>query len=130
MKSNLRDFNLQFCPNPWRRKRTATGLAVRHAQGARRRALGNVRAAPVHDLWTHLRGGRTGFSGMQNFTVLVHDDRYRAPMLRLVQAEDAKHARQLAQQIFAETAHHRGVEVWGGEERVFGIGPAARDRPI
>jgi hypothetical protein len=67
---------------------------------------------------------------MQNFTVLVHDDRYRAPMLRLVQAEDAKHARQLAQEIFAETAHHRGVEVWGGEERVFGIGPAARDRPI
>jgi hypothetical protein len=66
---------------------------------------------------------------MRHFTLLVHDDRYGAPNLRIAPTEDRERARQIAEQVLAETSHHTGVEVWSGERRLFVMGsePVAGD---
>lgn len=62
---------------------------------------------------------------MRNFAFLVDDDRYSVPTLTLVTTTDEVRAREIAQRILRDSAHHRGVEVCEDERRLFGIGSQA-----
>lgn len=59
---------------------------------------------------------------MRDFTYLVNDDRQAGPMLRRVRMRDEIDAREMAERIFRETAHHLGVEVWEKDERLYVVG--------
>jgi hypothetical protein len=56
---------------------------------------------------------------MTDFVFLVRDDRYTVPNLRMLQAASQARARQLAERILEESAHHLGVEVWEADHRLF-----------
>lgn len=58
---------------------------------------------------------------MRSFHILVADDRYSVPNLRLVQALDEAAARDIADRVLAESGHHRGVEVWEDDTQVFAM---------
>lgn len=59
------------------------------------------------------------------FELYVDDDRYVTPTLRFLMAQNEVEARQLAAQLFAESAHHLGVEVRLGDRRVDALGTFA-----
>ena len=56
------------------------------------------------------------------FEVFIDDDRYSVPTLYLITAEDAKQAKALAESIWRESRHHRGVELRRSGERLYGAG--------
>jgi len=61
----------------------------------------------------------------KTFEVFVDDDRYTVPTLHLVSAADERRARELAESLMRESAHHRGVELrWEGA-RLYGAGSLA-----
>ena len=62
---------------------------------------------------------------LQTFQLLIDDDRYTVATLNFVAARDAKRARAIAEKILRDTAHHRGVEVFQGDLRLFGLGTMA-----
>ncbi|MBV9993924.1 MAG: hypothetical protein JO127_01805 [Caulobacteraceae bacterium] len=55
---------------------------------------------------------------MIDFVLLVKDDRYSVPNLRMLQAASEARARQLAQRVLEESAHHLSVEVWQADRRI------------
>ena len=63
---------------------------------------------------------------MGAITLLIHDDRYTIPTVRLLEAADAETALELGRRALAETEHHRGVELWRDDERLATLGAAGR----
>jgi hypothetical protein len=62
------------------------------------------------------------------FELYVDDDRYSVPTLRLFVATDEIQARDLAAELFMESAHHLGVEVRRGDRRIGALGTFAVHR--
>jgi hypothetical protein len=58
---------------------------------------------------------------MRSFHILVSDDRYSVPNLRLIQAWDETAAREIADRVLAESGHHTGVEVWENDQQLFAL---------
>ncbi len=59
---------------------------------------------------------------MQTFELYIDDDRYTVTTLRFLLLRDARRAREKAESAMSESAHHRGVEVYRGGARLFGLG--------
>ncbi len=53
----------------------------------------------------------SGEALMPTFQLFIDDDRYSVPTLHLVNAETAAHAQAMAQKLWRESTHHRGVEL-------------------
>jgi hypothetical protein len=68
-----------------------------------------------------LRGEESPVPTFQHY---IDDDRYRTPTLLLVTVETEARARELAEDLM-RAPHHRGVEVWDGDTRLFGLGTMA-----
>jgi hypothetical protein len=51
-------------------------------------------------------------------TFLIEDDRYSVPTLRFACLDPAR-ARQFARELLADSEHHRSVETWQGDTRVY-----------
>jgi hypothetical protein len=64
---------------------------------------------------------------MRSFRFFINDERPGWSDFRFLQSPGELEAWTLAEQTFRESAHHRGVEVWDGEELIFVVGarPAA-----
>ena len=65
---------------------------------------------------------------MSTFQLFIDDDRYSVPTLRILAAADEACARILAEQILVESTHHVGVELYGADHRLFGLGSLAGPR--
>ena len=65
---------------------------------------------------------------MGAITLLIHDDRYAVPTVRLLEAADEETALDLALRALRETPHHRGVELWRDETRLAALGQLAGRR--
>ena len=63
---------------------------------------------------------------VDDFTVLIEDDRSSVFGLRFVQARGAARAAQIADRIMAESAHYTGVEVWARDALIYTAGSARR----
>jgi hypothetical protein len=59
---------------------------------------------------------------MQAFQFYVHDDRFPAPTLLVVQTSSSARAREIALTQMRDCPHRHGVEVFSGGERLFGLG--------
>jgi hypothetical protein len=59
---------------------------------------------------------------MQAFQFYVHDDRYPAPTLLVVQTSSSARAREIALAQLRDSPHRHAVEVFSGDERLFGVG--------
>jgi hypothetical protein len=59
---------------------------------------------------------------MPTFEVYIDDDRYSVPSLYLITAVNDARARDIAQNLWRESLHHRGFEVCQEGERLFGGG--------
>ena len=59
---------------------------------------------------------------MSSFEIFVDDDRYSVPSLYLITASDRERAKAIAERIWRESVHHRGVELRREGELVFGYG--------
>jgi hypothetical protein len=59
---------------------------------------------------------------MRSFRFFINDDRPGWSDFRWVQTEGELKARELAELAFRENAHHKGVEVWDGDELIFVVG--------
>jgi hypothetical protein len=67
---------------------------------------------------------------MADFLFLVTDERYSVPNLRILEAATTAAARTLAERILAESGHHRKIEVWRDNERLFSLAaPPSEDEP-
>lgn len=72
---------------------------------------------------------------LRDFQFYIADDRYAVPSLRIVEAESVGRAKQLAQVVFAESLHHRGVDVYADGKFVCSVGkppaspPSTRKHP-
>lgn len=62
---------------------------------------------------------------MRKFHFYVDDQRCGIPRELAVEAVNEARARQLAQRVLEDSAHHLGVEVCEGGERLFGLGSFA-----
>lgn len=62
------------------------------------------------------------------FEIYLDDVRYLVPTLKLIAAPDEDSAIKIAQLLLEESAHHRGVEVCQGGQRVAGLGTYADRR--
>ena len=56
------------------------------------------------------------------YQVLITDDRYSVPTLRLVQAADVEGVRELAERMLADSVHHLRVEVFDEGLCILAIG--------
>jgi hypothetical protein len=59
---------------------------------------------------------------VRSFEVYVHDDRYSVLTLHMISVKDESRAREIAEGLMAESAHHLGVEVAEDGRRLFGVG--------
>lgn len=59
---------------------------------------------------------------MQAFHLYVHDNRYPAPTLLVVQTSSSARAREIALAQLRNSPHRHGVEVFSGDQRLFGVG--------
>jgi hypothetical protein len=59
---------------------------------------------------------------MRDFTILVYDERYSVPTLRIVEVKDEDKAADLAIAIFQESPHHTAIDVWLDDTRFFHVG--------
>ncbi|HEY8572003.1 hypothetical protein [Phenylobacterium sp.] len=64
----------------------------------------------------------------ETFEIYVDDDRYAVPTLHLIEAATATHAREVAERILRESAHHLGAELRLEGERLDGLGSFATRR--
>jgi len=64
---------------------------------------------------------------MSSFELFIDDDRYSVPTLRIL-ATDKARALALAKAALAESAHHLGVELYGDDRRVLGLGSLRHPR--
>lgn len=62
------------------------------------------------------------------FEIYVDDDRYSVPTLHLITASTLAHARDAAERILRESAHHLGAELRLEGERLAGLGSFATRR--
>ena len=62
------------------------------------------------------------------FELYVDDDRYSVPTLHLIMASTEAHAREAAERILKESAHHLGAGLRHGGERLAGLGSFATRR--
>lgn len=69
-----------------------------------------------------------GAWALNSFEIFVHDDRYSVPTLQLVTAADDTSAVAAAESLLHASPHHRGVELWGGGERLMELGACAERR--
>ena len=67
-------------------------------------------------------------SSQLTFEIYLDDARYLVPTLKLVAAPDEAGAIKIAQLLLEESAHHRGVEVCQGGQRVAALGTYAERR--
>ena len=67
-------------------------------------------------------------SSQLTFEIYLDDTRYLVPTLKLVAAPDEEGAIKIAQLLLEESAHHRGVEVCQGGQRLAGLGSYADRR--
>jgi hypothetical protein len=65
---------------------------------------------------------------MTTFEVYVDDDRYAVPSLYLVTARGEARGRAMAEALWRESDHHRGVELRLHGERLYGVGSMASVR--
>ncbi len=66
-------------------------------------------------------------SQVDDFTVLIDDDRSSVYDLRFVQARNATRARQIADRILGESSHHKAVQVWSDDTLIYAAGrPSGR----
>jgi hypothetical protein len=65
---------------------------------------------------------------MITFQIFVHDDRYSVPTLHLVSVGDEIAARAAAGALLHASPHHRGVELWQGEEQIEALGACVERR--
>ena len=63
---------------------------------------------------------------MATFELFIDDDRYAVPTLKILAAVDESCARALAKQAFGESSHHVGVELYGEDRRLLGLGSLRR----
>lgn len=66
---------------------------------------------------------------MSAYEVYVYDDRYSVPTLHFIAADDAASVAETARSILLESPHHRRVEVWRSDERVFAAAQAGEAQP-
>ena len=64
----------------------------------------------------------------ETFEIYVDDDRYAVPTLHLVTAATETHAREVAERLLRESAHHLGAELRLQGERLIGLGSFATRR--
>lgn len=64
-------------------------------------------------------------SGPPTFEIYVDDDRYAVPTLHLIAAEDEARAREIADRLLNENAHHLGAEVCFEDQVLFRSGSYA-----
>jgi hypothetical protein len=62
---------------------------------------------------------------VRRFHFYIDDDRHARPTTLAVEVADEARARELAEQIFAQSPHHLGVEVCDGGNRILGLGAFA-----
>jgi hypothetical protein len=62
------------------------------------------------------------------FEIFVHDDRYSVPTLHLVSVRDEAAAHAAASTLLRASPHHRGVELWQGEDQIETLGACAERR--
>lgn len=55
---------------------------------------------------------------VRTFSFYIHDVRYSAPTLKLVQASDEEEARRRAQAWLDESTHHQAIEVFEDDQPV------------
>jgi hypothetical protein len=58
---------------------------------------------------------------MQAFQFYIHDDRYTVPSLLFVEARSPERVRAIAQEHLRSSPHFSRVEVYLGDERLFGV---------
>ena len=81
-------------------------------------------AGPDDSGVAEFRGFADGYPA--TFELYVDDDRYSVPTLHLVTARDAQTAVALAEARLADSAHHRGVELWQSGRRLLALGAPRR----
>jgi hypothetical protein len=59
---------------------------------------------------------------MPSYEIFIDDDRYSVPSLYLITATDSARARAIAERLWQDSKHHRGVELRRDGELVFGCG--------
>jgi hypothetical protein len=62
---------------------------------------------------------------MRRFHFYIDDDRHAVPTELTVEVATEARARELAEQLLAQSAHHLGVEVCENGERILGLGAFA-----
>lgn len=62
---------------------------------------------------------------MPTYQAFITDKRYRVPTLKLVTAASRIEAEAAAEQLFRESPHHAGLELWDGDEVVMRRGSQA-----
>lgn len=62
------------------------------------------------------------------FEIYVDDERYSVPTLHLITAATEAHAREVAERLLRESAHHLGAELRLAGERLAGLGSFATRR--
>lgn len=58
---------------------------------------------------------------MKDFAFHLSDDRRADPVVRLARVRDEAAAQVLAERMLRETYHHRAVEVWEGDRRIYAL---------
>jgi hypothetical protein len=64
---------------------------------------------------------------MQAFQFYVQDDRYTVPSLLFVEAQSPERVRAIAEKHLRSSPHFSHVDVYLGDDRLFGISAARRD---
>jgi hypothetical protein len=68
-------------------------------------------------------------NSLVDYEVYIHDTRYLVPSLYLISASSVERALKLAEQLWRESPHHRGVEVRQDGARIAVLGTLAEAQP-